>query len=80
MPRDCDAYVKRAICQASKERILMADHTKLGNSYLAKFADVQDITSLIIDEKADEKYLNSIRKKGIRVINYYNDEKEEEND
>jgi DeoR family transcriptional regulator, fructose operon transcriptional repressor len=68
VPDEIDAEVKKAICNCSKQRILMVGHEKLGTSFLVKFADYGDIDYLITDELADKNYVELIKDKGIKVI------------
>jgi len=68
VPDEIDAEVKKAICNTSKQRILMVGHEKLGTSFLVKFADYRDFDYLITDEMADKNYIEMIEDKGIKVI------------
>lgn len=45
-----DASVKKCMLSASKQRFVLADHTKFGETYMAKFADFTgDVDYLITD-------------------------------
>lgn len=68
VPDEIDAEVKKAICQSSKQRILIVGHEKLGTSFFAKFADISDIDILITDSQADGGYVNLIKENGVKVI------------
>ena len=55
--------LKRKIIEKSKKVIVLADYTKLGKISVEKIIDIDKIDYLITDSKADEKVLNSLRKK-----------------
>ena len=49
------ASVDRALVQAAAEVVVLADHTKLGHDYFARFAELADVALLITDVGADEE-------------------------
>jgi DeoR family fructose operon transcriptional repressor len=48
-PDPAEATVKRAMIAASQRRVLLADHTKIGDDNLVRFADLADLDVLITD-------------------------------
>ena len=50
VPDEEDAKVKECIVRSARQRILLADHEKIGARFFAKFADVDEIDYLITDQ------------------------------
>ena len=67
-PDPAEASVKRAMIKSSRRTILLADHTKVGNDYLARFGDVADLDLLITDEATDDELVSDIEAAGARVV------------
>ena len=55
------------ICQSSKV-LVAADYSKIGRTAFSKIENLGAIDTLITNDKASEKYLDSIRAQGIEVI------------
>jgi DeoR family fructose operon transcriptional repressor len=67
-PDQAEAAAKRAMIAASRRSIVVADHTKLGEDYFAKFADLEDIDTVITDDGADPELASLVEAKGPRVV------------
>ncbi|GAA3296490.1 MULTISPECIES: DeoR/GlpR family DNA-binding transcription regulator [Dactylosporangium] len=67
-PDPAEAAVKRAMIRAARRTVLLADHTKLGNDYLARFGELADVDTLITDTRADTDLVGDIEATGIRVM------------
>lgn len=67
-PDHAEAAVKRAMIAAARRTVLLADHTKVGSDYLARFADLGDIDTFITDAGLDERTAAEIESQGPRVI------------
>ena len=67
-PDQAEAAAKRAMIAASRRSVVVADHTKLGEDYFAKFADFEDIDTVITDGGADPELASLIEAKGSRVV------------
>lgn len=52
-PDPAEAAIKRAMVDAAQRCVLLADHTKFANTYLARFASVQEIDVVISDMGLD---------------------------
>jgi DeoR family fructose operon transcriptional repressor len=66
-PDPAEAAVKRAMIAAARRTILLADHTKVGNDYLARFANLSDIDLLITDTGLDAELGDELEQAGLRV-------------
>src|ERR1700755_2087911 len=66
-PDPAEAAVKRAMIGAARRSVLLADHTKIGNDYLAKFGELSDLDLLITDSRADSDLVGDIEGTGVRV-------------
>jgi DeoR/GlpR family transcriptional regulator of sugar metabolism len=58
----------RRILDMARELVILADHTKLGQTAAALIAPITRITTLVTDPGADEQFLNRLRAVGIQVL------------
>ncbi len=58
----------RRILEMAPELIVLADHSKLGQTAAAWIAPVTRITTLVTDDQADLDFLVSLRAKGVQVV------------
>jgi DeoR family fructose operon transcriptional repressor len=66
-PDPAEAAVKRAMVRAARRTVLLADHTKIGNDYLARFADLTDLDLLVTDSRVDPDLVGELEAAGVRV-------------
>ncbi|WP_329110641.1 DeoR/GlpR family DNA-binding transcription regulator [Micromonospora sp. NBC_01699] len=67
-PDPAEAAVKRAMIAAARRVVLLADHTKIGNDYLARFGTVADLDLLVTDSRLDEELADEVEAAGVRVV------------
>jgi DeoR family fructose operon transcriptional repressor len=67
-PDQSEAAAKRAMIQAARRAVVVADHTKLGEDYFARFADLTEVDTIITDDQADEELASQIEAKGPTVV------------
>jgi DeoR family fructose operon transcriptional repressor len=67
-PDPAEAAVKRAMIAASRRTVVLADHTKIGNDYLARFGSLTDIDLLITDTGLNDDLVSDVEAEGVRVI------------
>jgi DeoR family transcriptional regulator, fructose operon transcriptional repressor len=67
-PDPAEAAVKRAMMVAARRSVLLADHTKIGNDYLARFGVLADLDLIISDAALDDDLAEDIEAAGVRVI------------
>jgi DeoR family fructose operon transcriptional repressor len=67
-PDPAEAGVKRAMISAARRSILLADHTKIGNDYLARFGTLADLDLLITDSGLNDELVEDIEAAGVRVV------------
>jgi DeoR family fructose operon transcriptional repressor len=67
-PDPAEAAVKRAMIGAAGRRVLLADHTKVGNDYLARFGTLADVDVLVTDAGIDPAMAEELEESGLRVI------------
>jgi DeoR/GlpR family transcriptional regulator of sugar metabolism len=58
----------RRILEMAPELIVLADHSKLGQTASAWIAPVTRITTLVTDDQASPEFLARLRAKGVRVL------------
>ncbi|MCT2581627.1 DeoR/GlpR family DNA-binding transcription regulator [Actinophytocola gossypii] len=67
-PDTAEAMIKRAAIASSRRVVLLADHTKVGNDYFTRFAELRDIDTVIVDNGVDSKTMDEIAAAGPRVV------------
>ncbi len=67
-PDQSEAAAKRAMIAAARRSVVVADHTKLGEDYFARFADLDEIDTVITDSGADEELVSLLEAKGPTVV------------
>ncbi|MEV0586785.1 DeoR/GlpR family DNA-binding transcription regulator [Nonomuraea sp. NPDC050310] len=67
-PDPAEAAIKRAMVAAAERSVLLADHTKFGNTYLARFASVQEIDLVITDTGLDASVAAELAGAGLEVV------------
>ena len=63
-----EAEIKRRMVQAARQRIIVADGSKVGRVELAYLCGVDEIDLLITDSSADPSVLNALREKELSVM------------
>ncbi len=63
-----EAAVKRAMIQAARRRILLADHSKCGRDSFVKFADFADLDLVITDTGLEKELAAEIEALGPKVV------------
>jgi DeoR family fructose operon transcriptional repressor len=67
-PDLAEAEIKRTMCRNARRRVLLADHTKVGNNTLCSFADVTDIDVFITDTGLDDELAAELETAGLTVL------------
>jgi DeoR family fructose operon transcriptional repressor len=67
-PDPAEAAVKRAMIAAARRTVVLADHTKAGNDFLARFAELTDADTLITDDGLDGELAEDFERAGLRVV------------
>jgi DeoR family fructose operon transcriptional repressor len=67
-PDTTEAAVKRAMIASARRSVLLADHTKVGNVHLARFARLDDIDTIVTDSGIDPMDAEQLRSSGPRVV------------
>ncbi|MEW2385445.1 DeoR/GlpR family DNA-binding transcription regulator [Micromonospora sp. NPDC047707] len=67
-PDPAEAAVKRAMIAAARRTVLLADHTKFGNDYLARFGRLADVDVVITDTGLSTAAAGALRHAGPEVI------------
>jgi DeoR family fructose operon transcriptional repressor len=67
-PDVVEAAVKRAMIAAARRSVLLADHTKIGNDYLARFGTLADLDLLITDTGLEDDLLSDVEAAGVPVV------------
>ena len=63
-----DAEVKQALISSSRQVILCMDSSKIGRVYLARFATLDDLDTLITDNDISDESREAIEQQHIQVI------------
>jgi DeoR family transcriptional regulator, fructose operon transcriptional repressor len=67
-PDPAEAAVKRAMINSARRAVVLADHTKIGNDYLARFGTLADLDLLITDAGLDDDLVTDVEAAGLRVV------------
>jgi DeoR family fructose operon transcriptional repressor len=67
-PDPAEAAVKRAKIGSARRTVVLADHTKIGNNYLARFGTISEVDVLITDAGVAEELAAEIETEGVRVV------------
>lgn len=67
-PDSAEAMIKRAAIASGRRCVLLADHTKVGNDYFTRFAELKDIDTFITDGGIDAGAAQEIANAGPRVV------------
>ncbi|WP_436528080.1 DeoR/GlpR family DNA-binding transcription regulator [Actinoplanes sp. HUAS TT8] len=67
-PDPAEAAVKRAMIAAARRVVLLADHTKIGNDYLARFGGLAELDLLITDAGLDHELAAEVEATGVRLV------------
>jgi DeoR family transcriptional regulator, fructose operon transcriptional repressor len=67
-PDPAEASMKRAMIAAARRTVLLADHTKVGNDYLARFGSLDDVDMLISDSGLDPAVAEELEFTSMRVV------------
>lgn len=67
-PDQAEAAAKRAMIRAARRAVVVADHSKLGTDYFARFGELSEIDTLITDSGADEDLVAELESHGLRVV------------
>ena len=59
-PDPAEAAVKRAMISAARRSVLLADHTKIGNDYFARFGTLDDLDLIITDSAVEGELIMEI--------------------
>jgi DeoR family transcriptional regulator, aga operon transcriptional repressor len=63
-----EAEIKRRMLQAARQRVIVADGSKVGRVELAYLCGVNEIDLLITDSSADPAVLNTLREKELQIM------------
>jgi DeoR family fructose operon transcriptional repressor len=67
-PDTTESAVKRAMIQSARRTVVLADHTKIGQDHLSRFAALDEIDTLITDSGLDAQVADELRALGPRVL------------
>lgn len=67
-PDPTEAAVKRAMIGAARRSVLLADHTKVGNDHLIRFAGLDDIDTFVTDQGLDGALARDLEATGLHVV------------
>lgn len=67
-PDPAEAAVKRAICGAARQVVVLADRTKLGEEDAVRFASIDDVDVLITDSSSSSDDKRNLEEAGVKVV------------
>jgi DeoR family transcriptional regulator of aga operon len=63
-----ETMTDRAILNAGKEIIVLADHTKLGRAATVLLAPIERVQTLVTDRQSSPDFIEAVQQRGIRVL------------
>lgn len=66
-PDPDEAAIKHQMLASARRRIVLADHSKIGNVSLCKHADLSEVDLLITDSGISDSHLKALRRSGLEV-------------
>lgn len=66
-PNEDEARIKELIIEHSARVILVADHTKLGERSVVRFADLEDIDTFVVDQEPGETARESLKTANVTI-------------
>ena len=67
-PDVAEAAVKRAMVAAGRQRVLLADHTKVSDEHFARFARTEDLDVFVTDAGLSDEEADQFRQTGLEVV------------
>lgn len=67
-PDIAEANVKRALMEASRRTVVLADHSKFGREDFARVAPLSDVDTIITDRELDVELAEDVENAGPRVV------------
>ena len=67
-PDQAESAIKRAMIACARRTIVVADHTKMGVDFFAKFGNLADVDTIITDDGVDEEYTAELEAAGPTVV------------
>lgn len=66
-PNLIEAATKQKMIKAAKQKILLADHSKIGKVSFGKFAKIEDLDVCIVDAKVPSAFVKALEDRGVDV-------------
>lgn len=67
-PDPTEAMVKGLMVETGRRAVLLADHTKVGNDHLVRFADLDQIDTFVTDSGVDAELRGDLEAAGLEVM------------
>ena len=67
-PDPSEAAVKRAMCSAAQQVVVLADRTKIGEEDAVRFATIDDVDVLVTDRGLIDSDRRAIEAAGVEVV------------
>jgi DeoR family fructose operon transcriptional repressor len=67
-PDTTESAVKRGMIHAARRSVVLADHTKVGQNHLSRFAGLDEIDTFITDTGVDAQIADELRAQGLKVL------------
>ena len=67
-PDPSEAAVKREMCRAAQQVVVVADHTKVGEDAAIRFASIDDVDALVTDTGLPPSDRRTLEEAGVEVV------------
>lgn len=66
-PDPADATTKAAMIRSARRIVVLADHSKIGAEYFQRFAELEQVDLLVVDDALDDEVVAQLRGTGMEV-------------
>lgn len=63
-----DQAIMRTLLETARQKIVVADHSKIGHESLFKVGDLGDVQKIITDKHAEKSFVEGAGRKGVEVV------------
>jgi DeoR family fructose operon transcriptional repressor len=67
-PDPAEAAVKRDMCRAAQQVVVLADHTKVGEEDAVRFASIEEVDALVTDAGMSQVDRQALEDAGVEVV------------
>ena len=67
-PMTFDQALKRVLLETARKKILVTDHTKIGQEYFLKVCGLREVDQIITNSQAPTEFVDKVRRMGVDIV------------